>query len=127
MTITKNEYCTERELAAALLDSAHAHEASFDRVAADRATAAANAHNEGLEFTNTNYRWVEYASFYTKTLRQACEDTAGALAEPVYLLLSYAPNDAQDWAMEVLGLKERGQDFHDPNEVDDLEEARKAG
>lgn len=95
--------CTQL-LAASIMAGMKAHEDSYDKVASDAATTKADDHNRGLLGGPSDPAWeyVDFSSFYRMTLREAVESVAGELSEPVYLLLNYAPNDAQDWAVEQL-------------------------
>lgn len=98
-----SNYKSAVELARAIKDSVRIREASYDKSAADAATEdfnkkVADSSSESVTFPFV----VDYAAFYTKTLQQACEEGAGELSTPVYLLLFYSWNDALDWADEVL-------------------------
>lgn len=73
-----------QKLADAIVKSANARETSFDL---DKAEAE---REKGL--------MADFESCYELTLQQACEQEAGKLATPVYLLLVNSWNDAMEWA-----------------------------
>ncbi len=77
------------ELANAIQASVKAREESYDHAAA--------ATDWGLRLAA-----VVRTEFYGKTLEEACDEAAGKLSYPVYLLLKYTWNDATMWAEEQL-------------------------
>lgn len=79
------------KLAIAIMGSAKAHEESFDR---DKANAL---HAECGE----DYTTGQFEQCYKISLIEACEQVAGELARPVYLLLRNSWNDALAWAEEI--------------------------
>jgi len=73
------------ELARRLQEAANHHESSWDKSKADEL-----AERQG-----------DFQQAYRVDLRTACQEKAGSMEVPVYLLLHYAWNDALDWAEEV--------------------------
>lgn len=80
-------------LAQAIVDAARIHEDSYDEAGADNARIEADA--AGNDF-------VDYASFYRKTLMDAAMEASPELGYFVYLMLKYTWNDALDQAQVVL-------------------------
>lgn len=78
-------------LAQALIRVGAAHEASYDRLAADKER-------------DFSIEEVDFNKFYRLTLWEACELEAGEHVTPAYLLLTQSHNEALDWANEVLGI-----------------------
>lgn len=73
-------------------------EESYDNVAAEAAYADCSA---------GRVAWVDYASFYGKTMREAAEEASTlheepAIAEIIYLLMVGYWNDAELWADDQL-------------------------
>lgn len=83
-----------KALAKGIVDSAKRHEDSYNKAAADAATAA-------IEDDDNEHVFVDYSKFYRLTPQQACEPE-GELAMPIYLLLTYSWNDALNWANDQL-------------------------
>ena len=89
-------------MAKVILLAAKFREDSYDKIAADLATAESQKRNaEGDQYS----AFVDYASFYRLSFRDACkvacEQTEGAeveLSELVYYLMCNSWNDALDWA-----------------------------
>ena len=82
---------TELKLAQALLAAANMHEGSYDAIAVRQAEA------------KDPHKLLDYAQFYTLTLRECCYKLdLPELWQPVYLLLYYCWNDSLDWANRVV-------------------------
>lgn len=95
------------ELAKAILVAADVRERSYDEAASHKASEDAKARREA-EPGNLYAGLVDYRQFYRASMLTACQ-TAGPLAQPVYLLLQYTWNDAIGWAHEVLA--DAGEDI----------------
>lgn len=80
-----------KTIAKALLRAIEIHEGSYDRKAADHASAT--------------QKYPDYASFYAISQQQACLDACTEIGEPalgflLYLALDAWWNDCNDWAQE---------------------------
>ena len=82
------------------------HETSYDHAASNQADVDARQRQAEDTLTSHPY-YVDYAQFYTKSMEEACLEAATeldskALGYPAYLLCTYAWNDVDMWATEVL-------------------------
>jgi hypothetical protein len=73
-------------------DAMQIREQSYDHAAAEKA----DKESEDAEF-------IDFSSFYKKTVKEASDEAATAAGDPrlgevVYYLLSYVWNDISDWA-----------------------------
>jgi len=91
-------------LAASIMAAMKAREDSYDKVTCDKDKAEAGVVNAGYQRgEHNNQIFLDFSLYYSMTLRQAVASvTLPELREPVFLLLHYSPNDAQDWAQQVL-------------------------
>lgn len=95
-----------KKLAQILLNAMRIREESYNKVAADAASAQAEA-DKARDPGNIYVGMIDYSGFYRKSVQEACSEAATAanepsLSEPVYLLLLYAWNDCCVWAEEQL-------------------------
>lgn len=91
-----------KAFAAMILDAMRIRENSFDKVAADLATADCDARKEA-EPEHSSYLSVDYNTFYRKTQQQAAYEAAVNGGEPmfgsvIYLLMANSWNDISMWA-----------------------------
>lgn len=92
-------------LAKAILKTVELYNASYDKAAADAATAENDAKRAAAEKRGESTLWyiVDYSKFQRMSIRQCAEQRVPAsLVEPVYLLLELGWNDAIAWAQEQI-------------------------
>lgn len=83
-------------LATSIHEAADIRESSYNKRAANKARLAAESAKQSP--------YVDWNKFYKVSLRDACAQANPALAEPVFLLLHYAWNDALAWAERVMNI-----------------------
>lgn len=91
-------------LASMVLNAMKIRETSYDKEAANVATAKADA-EKAAEPENIYAGMVDYSKFYRKTMEQSAEEAANEADEPamanvLYLLMVTAWNDIASWAKE---------------------------
>ncbi|MET0979785.1 MAG: hypothetical protein ABWX90_00850 [Candidatus Saccharimonadales bacterium] len=94
----------EKQLATMLMSAMHLRESSFDKEAADKATAKADA-EKAARPDDLYVGFVDYTTFYRLTLEQACELAAQENGQPLmasilFYLLYHSWNDVQGWIKE---------------------------
>jgi hypothetical protein len=98
------QYTYRRKFAQMVLDAKRMHEHSYDKAAADKATAEFDA-------ACSAFGMLDYEQFYTRSWADVCEQSATDnglpyMAYPIYLILSNGGNDAENWAVCLTGLHE---------------------
>lgn len=87
---------SKQKLAEAILAAAKFHEENYDHVAAKAAMVS-----------ESPSQIIDYSKFYAFNLQEACERVAGEFAQPTYLLLTTAWNEAIEWAEAVVSTSDR--------------------